>query len=850
MRKVNFRSFIFFLFLLFALFFLNNPSVSRAQTVCTSSDVSISLPLTDLGTGEYYRLTDTNPLTYIPTGIIGGLYPGGSNIRPPAHEASGVGIAQSIQPLGSSGLPDPNGKIGMISAGMSNTQMDFQEFMGTVSADPNINPKLVVTNGAIGGGIIEAWVDPNYTDTNPVYQTIWQNFDDHIASAGLTRAQVQVVWAKVTQLQYKTQFPQDMQALTDMYVTLAQELKSRLPNLKIIYFSSRTRSYNYMTGLAPEPTAFENGFAVRWLVERQINGDPALNYNPDNGSVISAYISWGPYLWINGNTPRSDTRVWLASNLVGDCTHPSTAGLDYVSGTAGPQGVSMMMEFFKTDTTSAPWFLYSGVPTPTPTPILSETLTPTPTASLTPTPTPTPTSTPPFGGLVSSWGFANDIVTDDISGCTGCVNNGAVWFTQSIFSGAYEFDGMNAYMNLGTFPFINNQSSFTVSALVRPDFDQNATVWRYVFNHGSEVALFFLAQNRDWRFMIRTTSAQYFLDTQGLIWLPGTWHMLTATYDGMQMKIFWDGGLAGTKAASGSIASDTGATYMGANAIRKDKFDGAIDELKVFDTVLANSDVLDLYYSYFSPTPTPTPTPTESLIPTLTPTEIPSVTPTPTDIVIPSDTPTPTPTPTPPAGGLVSSWGFATDLVTDDINGCSGCVNNGADWFFFSIFSGGYDFNGTTSYLNLGTFPFLSGSSNFTVSTWIRPDFDQNHTNFRYVFTNGSRVTLTYVPSLHDWRFLIRNGSQKFVDTQATAWVSGTWHLLTATYDGAEMKIYWDGNLSGTKATTGSIVADSGATYLGASIIRSDKFDGAIDELNIYDHALSASEVSSLFLVH
>ena len=40
------------------------------------------IPLTDLGAGLYQ-------------GVQGGLYPGGANTRPPAHDAAGVAIAHA-----------------------------------------------------------------------------------------------------------------------------------------------------------------------------------------------------------------------------------------------------------------------------------------------------------------------------------------------------------------------------------------------------------------------------------------------------------------------------------------------------------------------------------------------------------------------------------------------------------------------------------------------------------------------------------------------------------------------------------------------------------------------------------
>ena len=79
-----------------------------AQPNCNGTSTGM-VPLTDLGSGTY-------------NGRVGGLYPGGSNTRPGAHDAAGLAIAQSLEPLDATGSPDPtNGKLVMASLGLSNT---------------------------------------------------------------------------------------------------------------------------------------------------------------------------------------------------------------------------------------------------------------------------------------------------------------------------------------------------------------------------------------------------------------------------------------------------------------------------------------------------------------------------------------------------------------------------------------------------------------------------------------------------------------------------------------------------------------------------------------------------------
>src|SRR5438270_3729520 len=73
------------------------------------------IPLMDLGTGTYH-------------GYEGGLYAGGVDTPPPAYLQAGLTRAKAIRPRLGDGTPDPNGRLVLLSIGMSNTTMEFSQF--------------------------------------------------------------------------------------------------------------------------------------------------------------------------------------------------------------------------------------------------------------------------------------------------------------------------------------------------------------------------------------------------------------------------------------------------------------------------------------------------------------------------------------------------------------------------------------------------------------------------------------------------------------------------------------------------------------------------------------------------
>jgi hypothetical protein len=289
------------------------------------------VPLTDLGTGTYL-------------GKPGGLY-SGSNTRPPAHEEAGLKLARTVRPLDPKGHPDDDGKIVLLSLGMSNTTQEFLTFKPLADQDPGRNPKLVIVDGAQGGMTANVIADPE----SPRGRQFWQTVEDRLARAGVTPEQVQVAWLKEAIANPSGTFPKHPLELQEQLARDLGVARARFPNLKLVYLSSRIYAGYAVTALNPEPFAYESGFAVKWLIERQIEGASDLNHDPARGPVKAPWIAWGPYLWADGTRPRSDGLTYAQSDLGTDGTHPAPSGRKKVA--------RLLLDFFKTDTTARPWFL-------------------------------------------------------------------------------------------------------------------------------------------------------------------------------------------------------------------------------------------------------------------------------------------------------------------------------------------------------------------------------------------------------------------------------------------------------------------------------------------------------------
>jgi hypothetical protein len=239
-----------------------------------------------------------------------------------------------------------------MSVGMSNTMQAFSGLMRVARGDPKINPKVVLVNGAQGGmtAVLIQNVDGGRPMPDGQFARYWEEVDNRLNTAGVTRAQVQAAWIKQADAGPNVGFPKYAQTLQAELAKIVQLLHDRFPNVKLVYLSGRTYGGWAKTRLNPEPYAYESGFSVKWLIAQQLEGEPALNFDPPRGPVKAPWLSWGPDLWANGSTPRSDGFYYEEADFTpADGTHESPRGQDKIG--------NLLLRFLETDPTARVWFL-------------------------------------------------------------------------------------------------------------------------------------------------------------------------------------------------------------------------------------------------------------------------------------------------------------------------------------------------------------------------------------------------------------------------------------------------------------------------------------------------------------
>jgi hypothetical protein len=212
----------------------------------SGSRTSVGLkPLTEMTAEDRYKGED------------GGLYGGGRNEPPAAHQAVAAQETVKIAPLDADGKPAQNGKIGLVSISMSNATQEYSRFKQIADTDPRKSPLVAIVDCAQGGQAMAEWVDPQ--------ARAWLEADRRLAAAGVSPKQVQVVWVKLANKGPSGDLAQHGKKLRDDTLQVLRNAKARFPNLRIAYLGSRIYA-GYATGsLNPEPYAYEgNGSVTGW----------------------------------------------------------------------------------------------------------------------------------------------------------------------------------------------------------------------------------------------------------------------------------------------------------------------------------------------------------------------------------------------------------------------------------------------------------------------------------------------------------------------------------------------------------------------------------------------------------
>jgi hypothetical protein len=425
-------------------------------------------------------------------------------------------------------------------------------------------------------------------------------------------------------------------------------------------------------------------------------------------------------------------------------------------------------------------------------------------------------------------------------GHDGALANGATWSTDIPGTmdfhdpAALSFDGDNDYVDIASTTDIDNLQQFTLAAWVKLD-SLPAGNMRFITLRNEKAVLRYDDQALD--FFVKIDGALHHVLADNALSASGAWVHVAGTYDGSTLRAYLNGTeQPGVASVSGVVGAGAG-IHLSSDG---ETLDGLLDDVRVYSRALAADEIGDLAAGAHPQTSVATTTLAANL-----------------DVqgnltlnsgVLDTDL------------AELGYWKFdeGSDVTTADASGHGhdGTLTGGPTWTVDAApasFSNPFAlaFDGVDDRVLIDTAlsrPQLA----FTYALWFKPAGVWNASSSRKDLLygqSGARPAIIFNRS-GDGKIglytTIGGVDQNNQLTTRTAWTAGTWYHLAFTWDGSQVVVYVDGVQQGSPyAASGAHSASSGLS-IGADPNGANPADAIIDDVRIYDRALTAGQVQSL----
>ncbi len=432
--------------------------------------------------------------------------------------------------------------------------------------------------------------------------------------------------------------------------------------------------------------------------------------------------------------------------------------------------------------------------------------------------------------LIAEWSF------DDASGASaadksgnGLVGNihGAAW-TEGVSGAALRFDGIDDYVDVGSHPLLHGMKAITVDAWVKiAAFSESGTFlskWGIGSNEDDCYVLRLFGSN--WGFSVSGESTEDKASVSSTPLPLHTWTHIAGVYSGDSLFLYENGDRVYAAASMGSpIKEVSQPLWIGAGAGPSDKFAGEIDEVRIFNYALSDAAITARYEAT---------TPVAPSVETLAHWSFDSVS----------------------SSALYDVTGNGYNASYTNLSIKDGVVGkalecDGAD-FEIVVENSANDFNA----------PF------YTIEGWIYSYVDMvnpgSFYNYKKIFDftgtgpSGSGTSYGYgLQITAEGKLELgmdnANGASPWVWVTAnTVMQPRTWYHVAASFDGSQLAIYVNGELEKTFGYSGGYTPWNADARIGCMRMTDGTlrnwFNGKIDELKLYDHALDADSVRAHYL--
>jgi hypothetical protein len=163
----------------------------------------------------------------------------------------------------------------------------------------------------------------------------------------------------------------------------------------------------------------------------------------------------------------------------------------------------------------------------------------------------------------------------------------------------------------------------------------------------------------------------------------------------------------------------------------------------------------------------------------------------------------------------------------------------------------GFDGDGTDDSVVVNDSSTLDINNSVSVQAWVKWNVFKNYGVLFEKGSSGSGVTFNYAV----WSYvdnitgIIGNGSTS-ISTGALATSTapiGTWHRVALTADGSRLKLFINSSVVKNVQQTIALTPNNYNFFIGAGQSNGYVIDGYIDDVRIYNRALSDAEIRAIY---
>jgi len=199
--------------------------------------------------------------------------------------------------------------------------------------------------------------------------------------------------------------------------------------------------------------------------------------------------------------------------------------------------------------------------------------------------------------------------------------------------------------------------------------------------------------------------------------------------------------------------------------------------------------------------------------------------------------------------GLVGYWSFdegsGSTAYDASGNGNDGTLINDPKWTAGKSGSA-LQFDGVDDYVDCGNDESLNITDAITIEAWIKWTIDPSTTSDNWPTivnrANDNGYRLAHSQTATYFEFGVIKASGGYI-ASTTSPVKDVWYHVVGTYDLSKLRIYVNGKFENDFDLTGSISSNNYHTIIGDRSALDRSFTGSIDEVRIYNRALSAEEI-------